>query len=201
MYDVPDVDPEFILLNQDGSGPTPITLESDVDHFLMGGPNVTNYLAAYDDRLYLFRPSDATGVVICGTLGYFPCESFYTGDEKGGLLASVYRAVDDPDLKLRIYELPGGRIHDHFPLVKCTKDVKTCEEVRTLWGEMGGARQRWSPNGRYLAFAASLVAHRALRVEHALAGGVVHGLRERDTRHRQRRSRRNTGGRDFPSGP
>lgn len=154
MMDVSEVPPEFILLNQDGSGFTPITLDSSVDHFLMNGLNSANDMAPYDDRLYLFRPSEATGVAICGTMLYFCSDSFFTGDETGGLLTSIDQAADDSAPELRIYELPAGNLRDHIPLVKCTKDVNTCEKVRSIWREMREPKPTWSPNGRYLAFAA-----------------------------------------------
>ena len=154
MMDVPEVLPEFILLNQDGSGFTSIALARGVDHFLMDGPNSANYIAQFDGRLYLFRPSDATGVAICGTIRYFCSDRFFTGDETGGLLASIYQANDDAIPELIIYEMPDGTIRDRFPLVQCTQDVNTCEKIRSIWEEMVEPIPQWSPNGRYLAFAA-----------------------------------------------
>jgi hypothetical protein len=146
MMDVSEVPPEFILLNQDGSGFTSIALDSSVDHFLMEGSNSANYMARYEDRLYLFRPSDAMGSAIFN--------SFFPDDEKGGLMASIYQVNDDTIPELIIYELPDGKIRDRFSLVTCTQNVNTCEEAGPIWEELGGARPRWAPNGRYLAFAA-----------------------------------------------
>lgn len=148
MYDVPSVDPEFILVNEDGSGHTPIALDGSLYHFLTGGSNSLNYLARYDDRLYLFRPSDATGRVIFDVL--------LTNDEKGGLLASTYQPNDAAVPEMIIYELPGGKIRDRFSLVTCTQVAIACEATLPIWEELGGSRRQWSPNGRYLALVAIL---------------------------------------------
>lgn len=148
MMDVPEVPPEFILLNQDGSGLTAIALDDSVHHYLMDGSNSANYIAQFDDRRYLFRPSDAMGSAISGR--------FFTDDEKGGLLASIHQPNDDVVPELIIYELPGGKIRDRFSLVTCSQDVNACEEARSVWEELWNSRPQWSPNGRYLAFDAIL---------------------------------------------
>jgi len=79
----------------------------------------------------------------------WPCDTDFTGDEKGGLLASIHRETDDADPELRIYELPGGKILDQFPLVKCPDQSNSCNFPNGIWPEI-----KWSPNGRYLAFSA-----------------------------------------------
>ena len=148
------VPPEFILLNPNGSGRTPITLPycyDQVSAFLMEGENSTNYLAQYGDGLYLIRPSEATGMMV-----YPSCKAFYHGDEKGGLLASFYRSAEDAAPELIIFELPSGTIRDRFPLVRCGENADVCERFRANWGQMMEQTPRWSPNGRYLAFAAVL---------------------------------------------
>lgn len=145
---------EFVLLNQDGSGRTLITLPEcygQVDTFLMEGGNSVNYMAQYDGGLYLFRPSEGTGMLV-----YQRCKTFFSGDEKGGLLASIYQAADDAAPELIIYELPGGKIRDRFPLVRCGENAKVCNQYRSNWSQMGAHEPQWSPNGRYLAFAAVL---------------------------------------------
>ena len=152
--DLSPVAAEFVLLNQDGSGRTLITLPEcygQVDTFLMDGGNLVNYMAQYDGGLYLFRPSEGTGMLV-----YQRCKTFFSGDEKGGLLASIYQAADDAAPELIIYELPGGKIRDCFPLVRCGENAKVCNQYRTNWSQMGAQEPQWSPNGRYLAFAAVL---------------------------------------------
>ena len=152
--DAGPVPPEFVLMNQDGSGHALITLPEcygQVDSFLMEGGNAINYMMQYNGGLYLFRPSQATGMRV-----YQQCKTFFSGDEKGGLLASIYQAADDVAPELMIYELPTGKIRDRFPLVRCAENAKVCNQYRSNWSEMGAQELQWSPNGRYLAFAAVL---------------------------------------------
>ena len=160
MLDSDEVPPEFILLNQDGSGRTSIALSEcygKVNTFLMEAGNSASYLAQYGGGLYLFRPSEATGMQVYGRmLLYSTCRTFFNGDEQGGLLASFYQGADDTSPELIIYELPGGNIRDRFPLVRCAENAKVCEEFRSNWSQMMEQEPQWSPNGRYLAFAALL---------------------------------------------
>lgn len=159
MMDIAEVPAEFVLLNQDGSGRTAITLpcSQDVNTFLMDSGNSTNYLARYAGGLYLFRPSAATGMVVRGMhQGYPVCQHYFRGDEKGGLLASFYQASNDVSPELILYELPSGRIRERFPLVRCSNNTNVCEKYRSNWPEMMRQRPRWSPNGRYLAFVSIL---------------------------------------------
>ena len=154
-----EVPPEFILLNQDGSGRTSITssgCDRPVSEFLMEGGNSDNTMALYADGLYLFRPLQGTGMRVYGQSWYTVCNTFFTGDEKGGLLASFYQAADDAAPELIIFELPSGKIRDRFPLVRCGENAKVCEEFRANWGQMMLQAPQWSPNGRYLAFTAVL---------------------------------------------
>jgi WD40 repeat protein len=146
---------EFVLLNQDGSGHTLITLYGD-DSFLMEGDNSANYMVEIDGDIYVFRPSEAKGLHICRQVWYLGCHTFFSGDEKGGLLASFYQDSDDVSPELILYELPSGKIRERFPLVRCSKDTSLCEEFRSNWPEMMRQQAQWSPNGRYLAFVAIL---------------------------------------------
>ena len=154
-----EVPPEFILLNQDGSGRTSITLPAcygQVSAFLMEGGNSDNYMAQYVGGLYLFRPLQVTGMRVYGQSWYTVCNTFFTGDEKSGLLASFYRSADDATPELIIFELPSGNIRDRFPLVRCGENANVCEEFRANWGQMMQQAPQWSPNGHYLAFTAVL---------------------------------------------
>jgi hypothetical protein len=157
--DLSPVPPEFVILNQDGSGRASITLPEcygRVDTFLMEGGNLVNHIMQHNGGLYLFRPSDATGMLVYRQLWYSVCHTYFNGDEKGGLLASIYQAADDAVPELIIYELPGGKIRDRFPLVRCGENAKVCNQYRSNWSEMGTQKPQWSPNGRHLAFAAIL---------------------------------------------
>jgi len=156
--DVGKVPAEFILLNQDGLGRTSIMLpecgDGKVTNFLNDGPNSTNYITQYGNGLYLFRPFEATGMRVYERLWYSVCHTYFSGDENGGLLASFYQASREVSPELILYELPGGKIRERFPLVRCSKDTNVCDEYRSNWPEMMRQQPQWSPNGRYLAFVA-----------------------------------------------
>ena len=148
---------EFVILNQDGSGRTLITLpECDVNAFLMEGENSANYIAKMGSDIYIFRPSQAMGLLVYRQLWYSDCNTYFRGDKKGGLLVSFYQASKDVSPELILYELPDGKIRERFPLVRCSKDTDVCEKFRSNWPEMMRQQPRWSPNGRYLAFVAIL---------------------------------------------
>jgi hypothetical protein len=157
--DLEAIPPEFVFLNQDGSGRTSMTLPGCYDQvstFLMQSGDAEGYLAQYGSGLYLFRTSEAAGMLVHQDYWYPICNTFYSGDEKGGLLASFYQAAKDVSPELILFELPSGNIREHFPLVRCPEGVDLCEQFRSNWGEMMKQRPQWSPNGRYLAFVALL---------------------------------------------
>lgn len=150
---------EFVILNQDGSGRTPITLpkcNNKVNSFLMQGENSANYMADIGGDIYIFQPSQATGLLVYRQLWYSYCNTYFSGDEKGGLLASFYQASKNVSPELILYELPSGKIRERFPLVRCSKETDICEKFRSNWSEMMSQQPQWSPNGRYLAFVAVL---------------------------------------------
>lgn len=157
--DVGPIPEEFVLLNPDGSGRLLITLpmcNDQVNSFLPEGENLNNYMAIIDKDIYIFRPLQATGLLIHRQLGYSYCNTYFQGNEKGGLLASFFQASKDVSPELILYELPGGNIRERFPLVRCSKDTDVCEQNRLNWPGMMHQQPRWSPNGRYLAFVAIL---------------------------------------------
>lgn len=158
--DVMPVAAEFIIMNQDGSGRTSITAPecyNKVSTFLMDSGSSANYMADMGwDEIYIFRPSQATGMLVYRPFWYSVCNTFFRGDEKGGLLASFYQAASDVSPELILYELPSGKIRERFPLVRCSKDTDVCEKFRSNWPEMMSQQPQWSPNGRYLAFVAVL---------------------------------------------
>lgn len=148
---------EFVLLNQDGSGRTLITLpecEDQINAFLMQGDNSSNSLLDIGGDLYIFQPSQAAGMLVYRQSWYSACHTFFSGDGKDGLLATFYQPTKDVSPELILYELPGGKIRERFPLVRCPEGITLCEEFRSNWGEMMRQQPHWSPNGRYLAFVA-----------------------------------------------
>jgi hypothetical protein len=155
MADLPDVMAEFGMLNQDGSGLTIIDSsncrEGEVNDFLLNGSDTTSYMAWLADGLYLFRPSEATGILVNQELWFSRCHTFYSGDEKGGFLASIHQTAYDVIPELIMYELPTGKILAQIPLFKCSETDRQCSTFDMSWWEF-----QWSPNGRYLAFPASL---------------------------------------------
>ena len=131
------------IVNQDGTGRT--ILEDPV---CIGGgiqENPLNRLVIFPRTVYLVQPG-ATWKLIYSE--WPPCGTDFTGDEKGGLLANIHRSTPDTLPELWIYELPGGKIRDRFPLIKCSDQ---CNTDNVSWWEI-----KWSPNGRYLAFPAIL---------------------------------------------
>ncbi len=150
---------EFVLLNQDGVGRMSITLpdcDNQVNTFLMEGENSANSMVNIGGDIYIFRPSQATGLLVYRQLWYSDCQTYFNGHEKGGLLASFYQASNNVSPELILYELPSGKIRERFPLVRCSKDTNVCDEFRSNWPEMMRQQAQWSPNGRYLAFVAIL---------------------------------------------
>jgi WD40 repeat protein len=157
--DVGPTPEEFVLMNQDGSGHTLITLpecDDRVNAFLMEGENSDNYIAEIGGSTYIFRPSQTTGLLMYRQLWYSDCQTFFRGDKKDGLLASFYQASREVSPELILYELPSGKIRERFPLVRCSKDTNVCDEYRSNWPQMMWQQPQWSPNGRYLAFVAIL---------------------------------------------
>ncbi len=112
--DVGPTPEEFVLLNQDSSGRTLITLP-DCDHlvnaFLMEGGNSANSMTDIGGDLYIFRPAQATGLLINRQLWYSYCDTYFSGNEKGGWLASFYQASKDVSPELILYELPRANFY------------------------------------------------------------------------------------------
>ena len=151
MYDVSDVPPEFLLLNPDGTGRTPIKLDGCFDG--SSQPGSAAYLAKVDSGLYLVQPAEAVAMLVDENRPYPTCPTYFNDDEKSGLLASI---TGDTDPELIVHEVPGGTIRDRFALVNCSGDVDACNAARSIWDQIqfSTPKPQWSPNGRYLAFAA-----------------------------------------------
>jgi len=132
------------MVNQDGTTLTEIDPEECGGDGIQESPS--NHLVVFPQSIYLVQP-EAKWIHIYRE--WPPCNTEFTGDEKGGLLASIHRETIHANPELRIYELPGGKILDQFPLVKCPDQSNFCNIPDGIWPEI-----KWSPNGRYLAFSA-----------------------------------------------
>jgi hypothetical protein len=138
-----------IIVNQDGTGRTEITSTCNHEN-IQESP--FNHLVAFSDTIYLFDPTNVTWTL--AHRNWPDCSSEYTGDNEKGLLAVMARGIEKDIPELLIYELPGGKIRDRFPILfKCPEDDQACDISNVEWW---GFEMAWSPSGRYLAFAATL---------------------------------------------
>ncbi len=113
MYDIADVPPELLLLNQDGTGRTPVEIVGCFD----GSSQSETYaaLAKFNAWLYLVHPAEAAAMLVQEDRPYPTCETYFHGDEKGGLLADLH-GVEGEQPELIVYDLPAGTIRDRLPL-------------------------------------------------------------------------------------
>jgi len=140
-------DDNLVIVNQDGTGRTPsVTPDCSFDAPLLIDADPLNYTAILSGNVYLIQPAKNIRQLV-----YNPwpsCHSAFTGDARSGLLARIDRATMDAIPELIIYEMPGGKIRNQFPLVKCAAPTQ-CD-----FSDANGWQIQWSPNGRYLAFPA-----------------------------------------------
>jgi hypothetical protein len=147
-----------VIVNQDGTGmirANPIC-SSDI-------PESSSNQMVVIGGVYLFQRSQPTWTLVQ------PCGSF-TGSNKGGLLAVSEYGTQDAFSTLRIHELPSGRLRDQFSLFKCTDQAEPCD---TAYIDTGMLERLWSPNGRYLAFAAVLDGQSDLYMYDSQTGNVL----------------------------
>lgn len=138
------------IVNQDGTGRIITERQGEMPVCDLDGiqENPLNRLIVFPGKAYLVQPG-ATWTLIYS--GWRSCHTDFTGNEKAGFLATIYWPYwSTPDAlpELRIYELPSGKLLNHFSLMKCTGQ---CNLDNVNWWKI-----RWSPNGRYLAFPAML---------------------------------------------
>lgn len=138
------------IVNQDGTGRAitenpgefPVcNLDAGVDI----QENPLNRLVIFPRTVYLVQPGPTWTLIY---REWPSCNTDFTGNEKGGLLARIYQPTSGAFPEVRIYELPSGKIRAQFPLMKCSTQ---CNTDNVNWWEI-----KWSPNGRYLAFPAAL---------------------------------------------
>ena len=148
------INDEFTILNQDGSGKKMIEpFQCDVTDFLMNEEGAANYMIENRGAIFLFRPAQASGSLVYRS--YWGCGTAFLRQEKGGLLADIYRPEGGASSELIVYELPAGTIRARQPLIQCPEDEKACQDNKSgLFDDIARQGLRWSPNGRYLAFTA-----------------------------------------------
>ncbi|HET9911769.1 MAG TPA: hypothetical protein VFQ13_07765 [Anaerolineales bacterium] len=142
-----------IMVNQDGTGRTPIPFDCYPGDTREGPSNrLITFSNPLYRTIYLFDPTRGTWALVHRT--WPGCGSEYTGDNENGLLATMVRGEGEDIPELLIYELPGGKIRDRFPILfKCPEGDQACDTSNVEWWNFEMA---WSPSGRYLAFAATL---------------------------------------------
>ena len=157
----PEVE-EFVIINQDGSVKKVVTplitpFECNLTDFLINDEGAANYMVEMGwQSIYLFRPEQASGSLVHRRVfGYNVCGTTFSRQEKGGLLADIYRPEDSASPELIVYELPAGTVRTRLPLIQCPEEEKACQDkTGLLFNDIASQELIWSPNGRYLAFAA-----------------------------------------------
>lgn len=140
---------EHFIVNQDGTGRAEITSDCNPGDIR---ESPSNRLITSSNTIFLFEPTNATWTLVYRNWPDYGSD--YTGDNKKGLLAVMDRAIEEEIPELLIYELPSGKIRDRFPVVfKCPDKDESCDTSNIEWWNF---EMNWSPNGRYLAFAATL---------------------------------------------
>ncbi len=149
---------DFTFMNSDGSGESVIRpFECDVTGFLVNEEGAATYMleTEWPHSLLLFRPEQASGCfIVHRDVRYWGIGAAFLPQEKGGLLAGIYWTKKDASPELIVYELPAGTIRARLPLVQCLEEEKGCQGNHNLFDDITHQGLMWSPNGRYLAFAA-----------------------------------------------
>lgn len=141
---------EFAILDRDSYTVTPIKPDWDVNAFFMTKTTGTSCLISMNSNLYLLRPMSKTMLTV---QSWYHTEPF-SGNKDGGLLATTYQPNADTPPELLIYEIPSGKVRSRFPLVQCPEQAEHCKDNAVMFSDIASQRFSWSPNGRYLAFAA-----------------------------------------------
>ena len=141
---------EHFMINQDGTGRGRARAECYPDG-IEEDPFDLNRLVLFPGMVYLFRPLGKYWTLVYNEWPL--CGTDFTGNHEKGLLAYRYRAPESIP-EIRIIELPAGKVRDRFPILfECPVKFEPCEADNVEWWNF---QMAWSPNGRYLAFAAAL---------------------------------------------
>jgi hypothetical protein len=164
-WDCTTPDPTIYLTNPDGSGRTALEgvfFDDDIERF-SAFADPANRLAILSGVVYVVRPGQEQAYIINEPPSRLWHDSFISGDGRSGLLASVEGQPPDAMPELVIHQLPGLEVRSRIPLIVCPQDAPDCQvgiyerAEANMWPRNPvGERQQlsWSPDGRYLAFAA-----------------------------------------------
>jgi dipeptidyl aminopeptidase/acylaminoacyl peptidase len=138
------------MINQDGTGRGRVSADCYPDG-IQEDPFDLNRLVLFPGMVYLFQPLGKYWTLVYNE--WPRCGTDFTGNDEKGLLAYRYRAPESIP-EIRVIELPAGKVRDRFPILfACPVKHEPCEADNVEWWNFEMA---WSPNGRYLAFAAAL---------------------------------------------
>lgn len=153
-------DHSLYIVNADGSGRTPITVSDYDPDQATSLADDSNRLSVLENLVYLVRPQQRLAYFIFEGSPY-PGDRAFTGDGDVGFLASVRGSGPEDFPELIVHELPGGQILDSWPLARCPEEMPDClveiysQSLPYGSDPIAGLQQlAWSPNGRYLAYAA-----------------------------------------------
>lgn len=153
------------LVNEDGSGRTPLTLTVYDPASPFAIADESNCLVILSSEVYLIRPHQGAAYHLVGDPRNFG-EDFsrlwevrFSGDTGAGFLASIRRQNPDSVPELVVHELPNGEIRLLSPLTQCPGNTVDCHlpvsDTTFPRDRVAGLGQlSWSPDGRYLAYAA-----------------------------------------------
>ena len=156
------------MINQDGTGRGQVRADCYPDG-IREDPFDLNRLVLFPGMVYLFHPLGKYWTLVYNE--WFVCATDFTGNHENGLLAYRYRAYESTP-EIRIIELPAGKVRDRFPILfACPVKYEPCAADNVEWWNF---QMAWSPNGRYLAFAAALEGQSSdLYLYDAEAGNVL----------------------------
>jgi hypothetical protein len=151
---------QLYVVNADGSGRTSVSVNVYDPEQAGSLADKSNRLAILDRLIYVVRPEGGQATFIAEVTDYRR-ETEFIGSSSAGFLASVHGRGPGVFPELIVHQLPSGQIQDRIPLARCPEEAPQClveiySRSLTLDGDAVGGYQQiaWSPDGRYLAYAA-----------------------------------------------
>jgi len=109
-----------------------------------------------DGSVYIIQPTDATGQLVYHPWRINSCGTEFSGGVENGFITRFY-STGEPipyTTEMILFELPSGEIREQFPLFRCEGTPDVCHKASLFWTWDVKTKPAWSPDGRYLAFAA-----------------------------------------------